>query len=388
MRASINSNPALERAMSDFSAVDRDLSLRRPRMSSGMRVNGGRDDGAHLTVSEGMRAEIGGMTEGTRNAEKAIDLLRTAEGAMGEINSILTRMRELATEATTDTLNDRNREALDAEFNQLKDYIDRIAKLASYNGQPLLSGFGNEVDADLSTALEQGAGLGVRRVSLASADAGTYTFIDDGNDATLTLGNGVATQTVSLGVPLDNGTMGAQSTAVANFDHLGIEVHLAGEGVALADGSYSDGDLDGRTLVVEEGIGGQFQLGSDAVAADRLEYDIKDMTIGGDVLNIESLSINTRNGARLSLAQVDAAIDRVSTERGSVGAVLNRLQHTVNFTEGAIEGVTASEATVRDADVAWETSHLARGQILQQMSTAAMVRSRVTTDIALQLLAA
>lgn len=387
MRASINSNPALDRAMSDFSAVDRDLAMRRPRMSSGMRVNGGRDDGAHLTISEGMRAEIGGMTEGTRNAEKAIDLLRTAEGGMGEINNILVRMRELATEGTTDTLNDRNREALDAEFNQLKEYIDRIAKLASYNDQPLLSGFGNELQADVSTALEQGADLGVRRVSLASADAGAYTFIDDGNDATLTLGNGVATQTVSLGVPLDSGTMAANSTTVANFDTLGIEVFLAGDGVAGADGSYTDGDLDGRTLVVAEGTGGQFQLGSDAIDADRLEYDIRDMTIAGAVLNIDSLSINTRNGSRLALAQVDAAIDRVSGERGSVGAVLNRLQHTVSFTEGAIEGVTASEATVRDADVAWETSRLARGQILQQMSTSAMVQSRVTTDIALQLIA-
>lgn len=388
MRASINSNPALQRALSDFSAVGRDIQLRRPRLSSGMRVNGGRDDGAHLTISEGMRAEIGGMTEGTRNAEKAIDLLRTAEGAMGEINSILIRMRELATEATTDTLNDRNREALDGEFNQLKDYIDRIAKLASYNDQPLLAGFGNEVQADVSTALEEGTGMGIRRVTLASAEAGTYTFVDDGDDATLTLGNGVVTQTVFLGIPLVNGTMADNTTALANFDHLGIELYLAGDGVVGADGSYSDGDLDGRTLVVVEGTGGTFQLGSDAGSADRLEYDIKDMTIGGPVLNIASLSINTRNGSRLSLAQVDAAIDRVSRERGSVGAVLNRLERTVDFTEGAIEGVSASEATVRDADVAWETSRLARGRILLQMSTSAMVRSRISTEIALQLIAA
>lgn len=387
MRASINSNPALQRAMSDFSAVDRDLQLRRPRLSSGMRINTGRDDGAFLTVSESMRAQIGGMTEGTRNAEKAIDLLRTAEGAMGEINNILVRMRELATEATTDTLNDRNRESIDAEFSQLKEYIDRIAKLASYNGQPLLAGFGNAVQSDLSSALAAGSDTGVRRVDLRSAEAGTYTFADGGGDGTLTLSNGTVTQTVSLGIPLANGSLADGATAVANFDQLGVEVYLAGSGVAGAEGSYSDGDLDGRTIVVAEGTGGTFQLGSRAEAADRLEYDIRDMTIGGPVLNIGGLSVNTRNGSRQALAQVDAAIDRVSKERGELGAVLNRLDYTVSFTEGAIEGVTASESAVRDTDVAWETSHLARGQILQQMSTAAMLQSRVSTDIALSLLA-
>ena len=73
------------------------------------------------------------MTVGTRNAENALDLLKTAEGALNEISAILIRMRELSTESTTATLNDNNRAALGSEFNQLKEYIDRIAKLASYN---------------------------------------------------------------------------------------------------------------------------------------------------------------------------------------------------------------------------------------------------------------
>jgi flagellin len=386
MRASINSNPAFFRAISDFTAVDRDSNTRRARLSSGLRVNSGSDDGAHLSISEGMRAKLGGLTEGTRNAEKAVDLLRTAEGAMGEISAILIRMRELATEGTTDTMNDLNREALDAEFGQLKEYIDKIAKLASYNGQALLSGFGNEVEADLSSAVADSAVTGVQRVQLSSAADGTYTFIDDGDDATITLGNGVTTQTVAIGVALDSGSVGEGSTAVANFDQLGVEVFLAGEGVEGVDGSYTDGDLDGKTIVVQEGTGGQFQLGSDAVAADRIEYDIRDMTIAGNVLNISGLSVNTRNGSRLALAQIDAAIDRVARERGDIGAVLNRLDYTLDFTAGTIEGVAASEATVRDADVALETTALARNQILQQMSTAAMTNSKVNNEIALSLL--
>ena len=169
-----------------------------------------------------MRAKLGGLTEGTRNTAQAMDLLRIAEGGMNEISSILLRMRELATQVTTDTLNDTNRETMDSEFNQLKEYIDRIAKLASYNGENLLSGFGNEVDAALSTALDVAADTGVRRINLSSADEGTYTFIDTSNDNEITLGNGTVTQTVSIGSILDGNKVADGTTVSVNFDRLGI----------------------------------------------------------------------------------------------------------------------------------------------------------------------
>ena len=135
-------NIASLRAANDLSQIDNDSSLRRGRLTSGLGVNSGREGGAQLSVSEGMRAEIGGLTQGTRNAENALDLLRTAEGGMNEISSILIRMREMAIQSSSATLNDNNRESLDAEFGQLKEHIDRIVGLANYNEQALLRGFG------------------------------------------------------------------------------------------------------------------------------------------------------------------------------------------------------------------------------------------------------
>ena len=169
----------------------------------------------------------------------------------------------------------------------MKEYIDRIAKLASYNDQNLLSGFGNEVDEVLSTAVDAAADTGIRRVKLSSVDSGTYTFIDNGSDGEITLGNGTITQTVSLGSILDGDKVADATTVVVNFDTLGVEMILAGNDVKGSLGSYQDGDLDGTTLIVNDGTGGTFQLGSDAVAADRLEYDIKGMTIGAPVLNLD-----------------------------------------------------------------------------------------------------
>ena len=386
--ARINSNPAYDRAISDYSRVQRAGRAHSQRLASGMRVNGGQDDGANLSVSEGMRAKLGGLTEGTRNTEKAMDLLRTAEGGMNEISTILMRMRELATQGASDTLNDRNREAMDSEFNQLKEYIDRIAKLASYNDQNLLSGFGNEVDEVLSTALDAAADTGIRRIKLSSVDSGTYTFNDNGNDGEITLGNGTVTQTVSLGSILDGDRIADETTVVVNFDRLGVEMVLAGNDVKGALGSYQDGDLDGTTLVVNDGTGGTFQLGSDAVAADRLEYDIQDMTIGSPVLNLNGISVNTRDGSRQAMRKVDEAINRVASERGAVGAIMNRLEFTLNFTERAIEGVANSEATIRDADYALESSDVAKSQILAQMSQSAMINSQVPVQTVMTLIAA
>ena len=221
---------------------------------------------------------------------------------------------------------------------------------------------------------------------LSGVEDGTYTFIDDGNDDTLTLGNGTVTQTVDLGVRLVDGSVAAETETLANFDQLGIEVFLAGDDVDGVAGSFSDGDLDGRTIVVSGGTGGSFQLGSDGKNADRLEYDITDMSINSPVLNLGGVSINTRNGARTALGDIDEAIDRLSKERGSVGAVINRLQYTISFTEGAIEGVTASESTIRDADIAREATAVTRGQILSQMSTSAMRQALVPVNIAMSLL--
>ena len=106
------------------------------------------------------------------------------------------------------------------------------------------------------------------------------------------------------------------------------------------------------SLVVNDGTGGTFQLGNDSDAADRLECDSKDMTIGAPVLNLTGISVNTRNGSQEALAKIDTAIDSVSREPGAVGAMMNRLEYTLNFIESAIESVTALESTLRDADQA------------------------------------
>jgi flagellin len=385
MAISINSNIAASRAAKNMGQVDRNSSDRRARLSSGLAVNSGRESGARLSVSEGMRAEIGGLVQGTRNAEHALDLLRTAEGGMNEVSAMLIRMRELAIGSSTETLNDNNRESMDAEFNQLKEEIDQIVRGANYNDQTVLSGFGNEVIKSDSTALTDAAATGVRFVKLTAASEGTYSFIDNPIDNEITLGNGTVTQTINLGSRTVDGQVATGTTQVANFDRLGIEVTLAGSGVKGASGSYTDGELNGKIIEVQN-VGGSFQLGSDAQPADRLEYDIADLNTDGHIIDLAHASIGTRDTARGVIARIDGAIDRVSKVRGEVGAIMNRLTHTLDFTANSIERINASESTVRDVDYAWETSHLARNEIVRQASMSTFLKAQVPVDMVMGLL--
>jgi flagellin len=136
------------------------LSKSLEKLSTGLRINRASDDAAGLSVSESLRSKIRGMGRAKMNAEDGIALIQIAEGATGEINNILQRMRELAIQSATDTMTTTERSYTDKEFGALKSEITRIGSSANYNGMTLLDGsdgsFG--VAGGTSSVLHIGAG--------------------------------------------------------------------------------------------------------------------------------------------------------------------------------------------------------------------------------------
>ena len=378
---------------------NRQLATRVERLSSGLRINRAADDAAGLSVSEGMRAEISGFRQAVKNAEHGTNLIQTAEGALNEVNAILIRMRELAVQSASSTLNDNNRTALNAEVVQLITEVDRIASSTSYNGVSLLNGFGNTISQNLvaSSALAS-ATTGVIDVSITGADAGNYVFIDNvATDNQITLGNGVATQTIDIGSALDTdsaagglGVVATGSAIVANFDRLGVQLTLSGQRnptlTSPAIDGYRDGELDGLTLTIGSGTGGSFQIGPNNGVVHRLEVNITDMSASGVNLNLGGLSISTLESSRGVLSGIDLAIQKVASVRGDLGAIQNRLGFTIRSLENAVENVQASESTIRDADIAEEVSAFTRAQILVQSSTALLAQANAIPQNALSLL--
>ena len=210
----VNNNITAISARRALSANSRTLSTRIERLATGLRINRSADDAAGLAVSEGLRAEIGGLTQAMRNAEQATNLTQVAEGALNEVSAMLIRMRELAAQSASSTINDNNRVGLTAEYNQLISEIDRLANVTSYNDTVLLVGFGNTVSATLSTSLSNAA-VGVTSASISGAQSGTYTFIDSGStDSQVTLGNGTVTQTINIATALDGNQVATGTTAI------------------------------------------------------------------------------------------------------------------------------------------------------------------------------
>ena len=385
MTLRVNNNIAALNSRRHLNANNRVLNVRLERLASGLKLNRAADDAAGLSVREGMRAEISGLKVNVSNAEQATNLIQVAEGSLNEVNAILVRMRELAVQSSSSTVTDLNRESIQAEFTQLTTEIDRIAQATQYNNQPLLTGFGNEVDST-STALTASNNTGVTGIAVSGAAAGTYVFADSGSDGEITLGNGTVTQTIRIATLLDGSDVATGSQIVANFDRLGVQVTLAGPSVSNATGAYTDGDLDTENIVVPEATGGSFQVGPTDNAFNRIEVNVADMSATGTELNLTTAAVSTISSSRSAITAVDGAITAVAQQRGDLGAFQNRLAFAISYTENEIENIQASEASISDADIASEVTSFTRAQILSQAATAMLAQANVLPQNALALL--
>ena len=131
--ASIN---AQNRLSNTTSAIGENIS----KLASGYRINKASDDAAGLAISEGMRARVRSLNQASRNANDGISMIQTAEGSMNEISNILIRLRELATQSSSDTIGNLERGFTNKEYTQLVQEIDRIANTTEFNGLPMLKG--------------------------------------------------------------------------------------------------------------------------------------------------------------------------------------------------------------------------------------------------------
>ena len=353
-------------------------------MSSGLRVRRAENDASGVSISEGLRSQVAGLSQNVRNTEQAADLLQVAEGGLQEVSKTLIHMRELVVRSADSTITDEQRQTAAAEFNQLRASIDRIAQATTYNNQILLAGV-TQVVEEASTAVSQEAVTGVDQVNLSGAMAGTYTFVDAAGDETLTLGNGTVTQTLDLGTALDGNAVAEGTRMRINFDRLGVEVTLKGAR-AGASGDYVSGDLDGATLTLEDVGNGSFQVGPNEEATDLLELDLPDLRASSDPLGLGRVSVSSMVSARQGFSTLDLAIARVANERGKIGALQNRMSFSLSFSEIEIENMQSSESTIRDADMAYETSRYSRSLILAQSSQSMLVQAFDSARQALQLL--
>lgn len=251
------------------------LSKNLEKLSSGYKINRAGDDAAGLAISETMRSQINGLNQAVNNANDAVGLIQTAEGAMTETHSMLQRMKTLTTQAANSTYTDTARKNIKAEIDALNSEITRIATTTEFNGKKPLS----------------------------PAKAGdTLTFF------------------IGASAVKDNAMTVAQTMMTA------------------------------------------------------------------DALKVKEIKVDTTTNAFKAMASVDAAIEKVSSYRATLGAAQNRLEHTVNNLKVTSENITSAESRIRDTDMADEITAYTKNNILLQAAQSMLSQSNAMPQGVLSML--
>ena len=425
----INTNTASLVARDAIQRNDRAMAQSMERLSTGSRINSAKDDAAGLAISERMSAQVSGLSMAVRNANDAISLLQTADGATQEISNMLSRMRELAVQAGSGTYTTTDQAALDLEFGALMDEIDRIAANTEWNGAAILGGGDTTVTASGASTRDYSIQLGaesaqtmaltlnswrtqVSRDTQMSAASGTgrdgvdpktgeaqvVTFTAMANGDVFELAGITVTATNSVTAQNLEDFFSAQTNSAAITGSLtGATVSGALNGYSTAqsvDGTKTaftstGGRNDGKTLASTHpsGTDGTDHAVAAAVSVTGTEgvgaYGQGVLFFGATPTRI---NVTSAANASQAIAEIDRAIDGAAAERAKYGSYMSRLQHASDNLQNVATNTAASKSQISDADYAAETTELARTQIISQASTAMLAQANQVKQTVLSLL--
>jgi len=378
MSLTIQNNIAAMNAHRQLQISDAGLSKSLERLSSGYRINRAADDAAGLSISMQMNADIASYKMASRNAAEATSLLQVAEGATDQISNMLTRLKELATQASSANASG-NLDKINSEGNQLIDEINRISKVTEYSGTKLLDGsFG--VTASSGSGLT--AGNGLNSVTGLQSDV-TYnvavTAGSSGLDITVsaTIGGQQVSQTLN-----NVATVGTGETSEVNFAALGLTLTLNNSFDAGSDG----------TVVANTATASDFQIGAKNNSDNQIGILLGDVRASDDTgtgltsgLNLSKDQLLSASNALTFLTSVDDAISTLASRRGDIGAAQNRLGYASANLATTVENVQSAESTIRDTDMASEMTAFTKNQILLQAGTAMLAQANAAPQALLSL---
>ena len=313
------------------------------KLSSGYKINRAADDAAGLSISEKMRRQIRGLTQASANAQDGISCVQTAEGALNEVQDMLQRINELAVKGENGTLTSTDRSYIQSEVKQLMSEIDRVQSTTTFNEQSLLDGsFSNK-------------GL------MVGAEAGQHITITIKNmNVNELIGSAVAKGT----------EFGTNNVETENSD----KDYGYLESAAQADPKDAMNALKADMLEKFYVFDPNNCVDADnkGVAAPAKKYGLDDAPTAADFAALNAFA--------------KSAIKDVSTQRSDLGAIQNRLDHTISNLDNIVENTTSAESSIRDTDIATEMVRYANNNILQQAGTSMLSQANQANSLALSLL--
>ena len=376
------------------------------KLSSGYKINRAADDAAGLSISEKMRKQIRGLTQASSNAQDGVSAVQTAEGALTEVHSMLQRMNELAVQASNGTNSQSDRKSIQDEIDQLTSEIDRVSETTKFNETYLLKG--DTTKADKAHFMKSGYNVPTDTL-----------YLKDSNDAldanklkaALEKGERIYTKKKDDGqTETDLATKGKHYAYVTKlYDADGNEVTAENiqaskkaDGTSSADNYYtSKAGLAGKDKTnmeiekdaakafiqgydVNGAISFSLHVGADSADDNKITVKIESMSAAG--IGVEGLKVDTEDDATAAIDRIAEAVQKVSSQRSTLGAAQNRLEHTIANLDNVVENTTSAESRIRDTDMAQEMVNYSKNNILAQAGQSMLAQANQSNQGVLSLL--
>ena len=335
------------------------------RLSSGLKINHGKDNPAGLAMAKRMNAQLKGLSVANQNAGDGVSVIETADGALTEVAAMLQRMNELSVKSANGTMTEQDRATIQEEIAQLKEEITRVSETTEFNGQKLLNGeFTSKGFTDNNDI----------KVNSYSTDTAVNVYVIDSLSVSRNAdGDPVVNATLGENFPTDcEAEIKDNLVTISNKTGFKLTLEVPANG-----GTYTDLAVD------VTGVGSmRLQVGSNE--GQVLEVEIPAVTLQN--MGIEEIDVSTTEGAKDAIERLDGAIQYVSSVRSKLGAYQNRLESTENSLDITSENMTAAYSRIMDVDMAEEMTNYTTAQVLTQAGTSMLAQANERPSQILQLL--
>jgi flagellin len=415
----INTNTAATIAANALVKNERAMSTAMERLSTGQRINSAGDDAAGLAISSKMTSQVNGLNQAVRNANDAISMIQTEDGAMVEVTNMLQRMRTLAVQAASGTNSSTDRAALDLEFTALAAQIQDIGSNTQWNGTNMMDGstttattfqVGANANQEVTHTFSQIKTTAITSAAVTIAEGSTDTTSADADVDTLAMATATYAVGDTVNFQIDGITFSAEVMAV-NGSSIPNGLRFHGSSTTIShNGSSASGshviaasellDTNGAGAITatmsaegtlslagaNSSAGDYFTLAEFSTTNNTGSSIAEGSTVRGLIGGIQYADISTSQGAGSALKTVDHAIEKINNARATSGSVISRLEYTSDNLANVSQNTSASRSRVLDADYAAETTELARTQIIQQAGTAMLSQANQQAQSVLALL--
>ena len=378
------------------------------KLSSGYKINRAADDAAGLSISEKMRKQIKGLDRASTNAQDGVSAVQTAEGALTEVHSMLQRMNELATQSANGTNSTTDRKAIQDEVDQLTKEIDRVSATTKFNETYLLKG--DTKTADKASFMKSGYAIADNTTLYVEGDAGKSPLDQNTLKAALDAGKKVYKKDAGGG----KDTLAVKDTDYAYvtklYDETGKALSAedalkavakkadtkfyandkgkAAGGFEVKDATSIYDEATNKGYIQQFDVNGKLSfnlhVGADSSTDNKISVDIDSMSAAG--IGVKGLKVDTEEDATGAIDRISDAIQKVSSQRSSLGAVQNRLEHTINNLDNVVENTTSAESRIRDTDMAKEMVNYSKNNILAQAGQSMLAQANQSNQGILSLL--